>query len=181
MIELRAYAVDCRVFGQVELGEGRVTDMLNATPELRFTDARLEALFDGHAVHVPELEIGPGELCAVVAAGSRGDPARRVRTHAIRIEVDLGPYHVEGAVHGTPASDPLASALRRAPWVPLTDVTVRYNESGRLVHDEVETLVVNRPLASRFRPLAEEHVPLPWEEARPTTNGGGHEVELTDL
>jgi hypothetical protein len=181
MVELRAYAIDCRVSGQIELGEGRVTDMLNATPELRFTDARLEALIDGHALEMPELEVGPDELCAVVAAGSRGDPARRVRTHAIRIEVDLGPYHVEGAVHGTPASDPLAAALRRAPWVPLTDATVRYNEAGRLVREDVETLVVNRPLATRFRPLEVESMAFPWEEPRPASTAGAHEVELTDL
>jgi hypothetical protein len=181
MMELRAYAVDCRVSGQVELGEGRVTDMLNATPEVRFVDARLEALSDGHAVDVPELDVGPGELCAVVAAGSRGDPARRVRTHAIRVEVDLGPYHVEGAVHGTPAADPLGSALRRAPWVPLTDVTVRYSEAGRLVHEEVETLVVNRPLATKFRPMEAVSMALPWEKPRPAAQTGGHAVELTDL
>jgi hypothetical protein len=181
MIELRAFAADCRVSGQVELGEGRVTDMLNASPELRFVDARLDALDDGHAVHLPELEVGPGELCAVVAAGSRGDPARRVRTHAIRIEVDLGPYHVEGAVHGTPASDPLGSALRRAPWVPLTDVTVRYNEAGCLVREEVETLIVNRTLATKFRPMEVVSPLLPWEKPRPAPEAGGHEVELTDL
>jgi hypothetical protein len=180
MIELRAYAVDCRVFGQVDLGEGRVTDMLNATPELRFLDARLEALSDGHAVHVPDLEIEPGELCAVVAAGSRGDPAKRVRTHVIRVEVDLGPYHIEGAVHGTPASHPLGSAMRRAPWVPLTDVTVHYEEAGRSVHEQIETLVVNRPLASTLRPIDEPHVALPWEEPQPAPQPSGHAVELTD-
>ena len=181
MIQVRAYAVDCRVSGRIEVGEGRVTDMLNATPEIRFVDARLEALTDGHAVDVPELEIAPDELCAVIAAGSRGDPARRVRTHSIRIEVDLGPYHVEGAVHGTPASDPIGAALRRPSWVPLTDVTVHYTEAGRSVREHVETLVVNRPLATRFRPMEVASVTLPWEEPRPARQTGGHEVELTDL
>jgi hypothetical protein len=182
MAEIRAYAVDCRVSGQVDVGDRRVTDMLNASPEIRFTDARLEALLDGHALDLPELEVGPEELCAVVASGSRGDPARRVRTVAIRIEVDLGPYHVEGAVHGTPASDPLAAALRRAPWVPLTNATVRYTEAGRHVREVVETLVVNRPLATRFQAMAEEHVALPWEERLPgASSAGGHAVELTDI
>jgi hypothetical protein len=31
MIELDAYAVDCRVHGQVEFGEGRLSDQLNRT------------------------------------------------------------------------------------------------------------------------------------------------------
>ena len=54
MIELQAYAADCRLFGLVDLGDGRLTDVLNATP------------------------------------------GRRLRTHATRVVVDLGPYR--GAV-----------------------------------------------------------------------------------
>jgi hypothetical protein len=181
MVELRAFAVDCRVSGRVEIGESRVTDVLNATPQIHFLDARLEALVDGHAVGIPELDAEPDEICAVIAAGPRGDPARRVHTHAIRIEADLGPYHVEGAVHATSASDPFGASLRRAPWVPLTEATVEYQEAGRLVREEIETLIVNRPLATKFRPIDAEDIVLPWEAPRPARPTGGHPLELTDL
>ena len=93
----------------------------------------------------------PDELYAVVASGPRGDVTRRLRTRATRVEVDLGPYQVVGAVHGTPASDPLGAVLRRAAWVPLTDVIVVYHLGEDPVKDAVATLVVNRNLASVSR------------------------------
>ncbi len=161
MIELEAFATDCRVYGHVELGDQRMTDALNAASELRIRDARLEALSDGHVVEMPELSIERDELCAVVATGPRGDPLRRVHTNAIRVEVDLGPYHVEGAVHGTPASDPMKTALRRHSWVPLTDATVRYDDRGQAVRRDVTTLVVNRDLARMFRAVVEPSLFLP--------------------
>ncbi|HZL32851.1 MAG TPA: hypothetical protein VFC81_02605 [Verrucomicrobiae bacterium] len=164
MIEMDAYAADCRLFGLVDLGEARLTDILNGTSELRLREARLESLADGHVMEAPELIVSRDELCAVVASGSRGDAARRLRTHATRVVVDLGPYHIVGAVHGTPASDPLGAVLRRAAWVPLTEATVTYRRGLDPVSDEVETLLVNRALASLFRAAAKEtSAVLPWE------------------
>lgn len=90
MTELDAYAADCRLFGEVDLADGRLTDLLNATSELRIVDARLESLLDGHVVRSPELIVARDELYAVVAAGLRGDTARRLRTNAINVVVDLG-------------------------------------------------------------------------------------------
>jgi hypothetical protein len=70
---------------------------------------------------------------------------------------------VVGLVHGTPASDPLAAALRRAAWLPLTDATVTYRRGSVGVSDTVETLLVNRTQATSLRALEEETVLLPWE------------------
>ena len=182
MIDLNAYAADCRLYGRADLGDGRLTDRLNATPELRIVDARLESLEDGHVVESPEVTVATEELCAVVASGPRGEAARRLRTHATRVVMDLGPYRVVGLVHGTPASDPLATALRRAAWLPLTDATVSYRRGPDSVSDEVETLLVNRPLASLFRPLEEESVALPWEEDAPTPRAPrSRALDLTEL
>ncbi len=163
MLDFDAYAADCRLFGHLEPGDGRLTDLLNATQELRIEDARLESLADGHVVEIPEIVVSFEELCAVVASGPRGDAGRRLRTHASRVTVDLGPYTVEGLVHGTPASDPLGAAVRRAAWLPLTDATVSYRRGGDLVRDEVATLLINRTLASSFRAVEEVSVALPWE------------------
>ena len=167
VIALDAYAADCRVHGNVEIGDARMTDTLNSTPSLTITDARLESLSNGHVVDVPELTVGHEELCAVVANGSRGELERRLRTRTTRVEVDLGPYHVVGAVHGTPASDPLVAAFRRGSWVPLTDTTVTYRADGQEMSEEVSTLVVNRDLATLFRAIEEEvGAMLPWESTR---------------
>jgi hypothetical protein len=182
MFDLDAYAADCRLYGRTELGDGRLTDRLNATPELRVVDARLESLEDGHVVESPEVTVATEELYAVVASGPRGEAARRLRTHATRVVMDLGPYRVVGLVHGTPASDPLATALRRAAWLPLTDATVTYERGPDSVSDEVETLVVNRPLASSFRPLEEASLALPREEDVPTPRtSASRALDLTNL
>ena len=179
MVELEAFAGDCRVRGRIEIGDRRMTDTLNATAELVIQDARLESLDDGRVVEMPELSIDRDELYAVVAAGSRGDPGRRVRTHARRVGIEIGPYHVEGAVHGTPASDPLESALRRAPWVPLTEVTVRYERGGQAASEEIATLVVNRGFASSFQLIEEPSVLLPWETPRASSSPASRSLDLT--
>jgi len=166
MIALDAYAADCRVTGQVDIGEARMTDVLNSSPELQIQDARLESLNNRRIVELPELTVEYDELCAVVANGSRGDAERRLRTRATRVEVDLGPYHVEGAVHGTPASDPVIASFRRGSWVPLTEVTVTYQAGDDPQTDTVSTLIVNRDLATLFRAIEEKQVLLPWEKNR---------------
>jgi hypothetical protein len=151
VIALEAYAADCRLFGSVDVGDIRLTDFLNANPELRIQDARLESLADGHVVETPELAVARDELCAVIAAGPRGDAARRVRTYATRFMVDLGPYEIVGIVHSTSASDPLGAVLRRAAWVPLTDAIITYRRGHEAVREDVDILLVNRNLTSLFR------------------------------
>jgi hypothetical protein len=178
-VQFDAYAADCRLRGLADLGDRRLTDVLNSNPELQLSDARLEALDDGHVVEVPELEVGREELYAVVANGSRGDAARRVRTHTTRVAVELGVYHVEGHVHGTPASDPLFLALRRAAWVPLTDATISYRRGEEDVRDEFETLLVNRTLAVSFKELEVDGAAVPWETARPAVPPSPRAVDLT--
>jgi hypothetical protein len=156
-----------------------MTDFLNASPELSVRDARLESLADGHVTETPELTVARDELYAVVASGPRGDVARRLRTRATRVEVDLGPYQVVGAVHGTPASDPLGAAFRRAAWVPLTDVTVTYRRGPDSVSDDVATLLINRTLASSFRAIEEANVLLPWETARTPQRATPRAIDFT--
>lgn len=181
MIALDAYAADCRVHGTVEIGDTRMTDALNASPGLTITDARLESLSNGHVVEMPELTVGHDELCAVVANGSRGELERRLRTRATRVEVNLGPYHIVGAVHGTPASDPLVAAFRRSAWVPLTDTTVTYRSAGQELSEEVSTLVVNRDLATLFRAIEEEvGATLPWESTRMVPSRA-HALDMTGV
>ena len=102
MTILDAYAADCRVYGEVDIGKARMTDALNASPMLHIQDARLESLSDRRIVEAPELTVAYDELCAVVANGSRGEVERRLRTRTTRVEIDMGPYHIEGAVTARP-------------------------------------------------------------------------------
>ena len=180
MIALEAYAADCRVYGQVDIGESRMTDALNASPILHIQDARMESLENGRVVEMAELSVAYDELCAVVANGSRGDIERRLRTRATRVEIDLGPYHIEGAVHGTPASDPVVASFRRASWVPLTEVTVTYTAGEDAQSDRVKTLIVNRDLARLFRAIEEVSVLLPWERSRALAPSLARTADTTD-
>jgi hypothetical protein len=165
MVDVEAYAADCRVYGRIDAGEGRLTDLLNGARELRVQDVRLESLDDGHVVEMPELTVGWDELHAVVATGPRGDPSRRVRTHITRVVVELGPYRVEGALHGFPAGDPLGMVLRRPTWVPLTDARISYSRRAEQVTEEFATLLVNRDLARSMRAAEGEAGVLRWEAA----------------
>jgi len=130
-------------------------------------------------VEAPELQVGREELYAVVAHGSRGHAARRVRTHTTRVAVELGVDRVEGHVHGTPASDPFYLALRRAAWVPLTDATISYRRGGEDARDEFQTLLVNRTLASSFKELEVDGVAVPWEAARPGVPPSPRAIDMT--
>ena len=161
MVEIDAYAADCRVHGQIEVGEGRLSDQLNRTPELLIRDARLEGLDDGQLVDMSEITIARDELCAVVVSGPRGDVARRLHTRTTHVEVEVGPYLVEGRVHGTPASEPLAVFLRQLAWVPLTEATVKYRCGAGDVSEEMATLLVNRHLVRSFRAVKEARLGLP--------------------
>lgn len=164
MIDLDAFAFDCRLFGGVDLGEGRLTDLLNGDVDLRIGGARLESLVDGHLTERAELVVTRDDLYAVVAAGPRGEAARRLHTHATRVVAELGPYHVAGSIHGTAASNPLAGVLRRAPWVPLTDAVITYRRGAGVVSETFPTLLINRLLASSIRAAIDEATPdLPWE------------------
>lgn len=151
MFDIDAYAADCRVHGQVELTDSRLSDQLNGSVELLVRDVRIEDLGDGHVVVMPEITVGHEELCAVVASGPRGDEARRLTTKTSHVEVDIGPYRIVGWVHSPRGGDPFGSVLRRGAWVPLTDVSVSYLRSGEEVRDRVPTLLVNRHLMRTFR------------------------------
>jgi hypothetical protein len=151
MGEIKAYAVDCLLTGSIDVGEGRLSDQLATVLLSPLRDARLIDLQDGHAVEVAELPLEPDDLCAVVAGDPRGDPTRRVHTKKARVKTEVGPYEVVGTVHGTVASQPLAQALRRDGWIPLTEVVVMYRQADQTVSDDVEVLLVNRHLLRHFR------------------------------
>jgi hypothetical protein len=169
MIEFDAYARDCRVYGEIELEQGRLSDQLNCAMEILIRNARIADLGDGHVVELPELTVGRDELCAVVATGPRGDDARRLNTRTALVEANIGPYRVEGWAHSPPAADPVASILRRAAWVPLTDATVWYNRSGEDVREKVPTLLVNRHLMRTFRAVKEARPALPTPGGSPSS------------
>ena len=57
VIEVEGFAADCRLRGAIDLGDRRLTDLLNATPELRLEGVRAESIDDGHMVALEELTV----------------------------------------------------------------------------------------------------------------------------
>ena len=156
MIEFNAYAVDCRLFGRLEPGDGRLSDLLNASAELQISQARIESIVDDRVVGHTVLDVPLNELYAVVATGIRGDPTRRIRTRTIEVVVELGPYEVIGEIHGTPASNPLVMVVRRPPWVPLTKARISYRRGTEVVTEEGLTLIINRTRARSLHAVDED-------------------------
>ncbi len=166
MIDVVGFAADCRLWGRLDLGAGRLTDLLNVSTSLRLVDVRLESLADGHALDLPELDLDCDELLAVVAGGPRGDPSRRLGTRSMRVSVETPPYWIRGDIHSTPASDPITSTIRRSRWVPLTDATLSYVLVAEPTEYQAAVLIVNRARALSIKAVIEILPPLPGEVAR---------------
>jgi hypothetical protein len=159
-LSLAGYSEDCRFSGRVRLDGERLSDMLNAYDEFQLVDTQVEGL-DGRLFEVGELVVTRDELLAVHASGPRGNPGRRTRTHAHAVLIQSGPYVIRGYLHVLPGADPLASARRRRPMVPLTNAWVEYAVGGALCHSELGTIVVNRETADWMRLASDAEVAFP--------------------
>ena len=163
---LVAWAQDCVVRGEVELGDGRLSDVVNELDILTFSTAVLEALEDGRQVQVEELEVERRDLHLIEVSGRRGDPARRLRTVEERVVLEVGPFIVTGNLHRPPNTQPMAGLSRWSRFVPVTDAVFRYGPDTRERHEDV--LLVNRDRIAKAQPL--EYMPTrsePWEGAPP--------------
>jgi hypothetical protein len=144
---LVAWAEDCVVRGDVELEDGRLSDVVNALDFVTFTSATLEALEDGRRVDVPELEVERRDLHLIEVTGRRGDPARRLRTVEERVVLEIGPYVVTGNLHRPPNTTSMAALSRPARFVPVTDAAFRLGQDAPERRRDV--LLVNRERISK--------------------------------
>jgi hypothetical protein len=150
---LVAWAGDCRLRGEVELGEGRLSDQVNERDLLTFFGATLEALGDGHEVAMDELEVERRELHLIEVEGRRGDPVRRLRTVEEPIVLEVGPFIVTGSLHRSPSSPALASLQRWQRFVPVTGAQIEVVEGTRPAIVR-EVVLVNRDHIQKWHPLA---------------------------
>ncbi len=168
--QLVAWAGDCVVRGEVELGDGRLSDHINELDVMTFFDASLRALDDGHELNMGELEVERHELHVIEVHGHRGDPLRRLRTVEERVTVELGPFIVTGNLHRPPSTQPLAALSRWSRFVPMTDAVVAMK--GVMAEGVYKDVVlVNRERIARTEPIAV--VPVFHAGARPETSDAG--------
>lgn len=160
-VEFAAYSEDCRVFGFIRHGAGRLTDALNEVDEFHIDDVMVVALGDGRSAQSKELTIHRDELLAVRGSGRRGDPALRGRTRPYPVTLQSGPFTIHGYLHGLPGADPLIQLRRRAPMVPLTEAWIEYTAAGAAHRARVGTIIVNREVLDWIRMSKDEEVGLP--------------------
>lgn len=163
---LVAWAEDCVLRGEVDLDEGRLSDVVNELDFLTFRTATLEALEDGRRIDVDELEVERRDLHLIEVRGRRGDPGRRKRTVEERVVLEVGPFIVTGNLHRPPNTQPMAALAGWAKFVPVTDAVFRAGGDGSERREEV--LLVNRERIARSRPALD--VPYRtdgWEAAPP--------------
>jgi hypothetical protein len=164
--QLVAWAGDCIVRGEVELGEGRLSDRVNELEMVTFYDATLRAFDDGREVGMGELEVERRELHVIEVHGHRGDPARRLRTIEERVSVELGPFVVTGNLHRPPNALPLAALSRWSRFIPMTDAVVAMKGATvDGVHQDV--VLVNRERIARTEPVRAK--PVFFRQTRPET------------
>jgi hypothetical protein len=149
--QLVAWAEDCQVRGEVELGEGRLSDQVNELEIVTFFDATLAALEDGREVKIDEVEVERRELHLIEVTGRQGDPTRRLRTLKDPVLLQVGPYTLRGILHRSPVAQPLSALASWTRFVPVTDVILDAGgPAGPLRRDVV---LVNRDRISRHEVL----------------------------
>ena len=139
-----AYGEDCILSGRTILDADRLSDMLNAADEYALVGVTVERLDDGMPLQVDEIVVSRDELCLVHASGPRGDAARRRHTLPKHVAMKVGPYEVQGYLHGLPGADPIAAIRRRKPMIPLTEARIEYVVDGEPRGDDVDTVILNR-------------------------------------
>ncbi len=149
--QLVAWAEDCRVEGEVDLDGGRLSDAVNELEIIVFREATLVALEDGHVVRETEIEVARRELSLIEVTGRRGDPARRHRTVAEHVRLEVGPYTVIGDLHRSPSLPPLNALTRWSRFVPVTDALVELGGGREPAHHDV--VLVNRDRIREYHEL----------------------------
>jgi hypothetical protein len=158
---ITVYAEDCILSATIDVGQIRLSDLLNDRVDHRLTDVEVTSLEDGHCVELPELVIAGDDILAVDATAPRGNPEKRRRTRQHPIVAKVGPYVVRGYFHALPGADPLAAFGRRAPFVPLTDAWLEFALAGQVQRPYSGALLVNRDAADWVDTAADDEVAPP--------------------
>ena len=147
-ITFEAFAADCIIRGILELGADRLSDHLNAAETVELRSVALQSLEDGHIVNLPELAVPMDDLCAVVAAGPRGVPARRVHRRSDLVEIRVGPYLVIGDLQLRIGAALHEVDQRHGAFVAVTEARVvgPLGEGAQPAAIGPETVLVNRAL-----------------------------------
>lgn len=160
-VDFVAYAEDCTLSGQIRLGNGRLTDLLNGSDEWQLVDVMAESFDGAELVEIKEVAVARDEIIVVHAAGPRGSQDRRHRTNLHPVVLQAGRLRIRGFLHARPGLDPLIVIARSRPMLPLTDASIEYEHHGLRERRRVGTIVVNRDRIDVIDRVADHEVDLP--------------------
>jgi hypothetical protein len=160
-VDFVAYAEDCTLSGQIRLGAGRLTDLLNGRDEWQLIDVMAESFDGSELVEIKELAVPRHEIVVVHASGPRGSNESRHRTNLHPVIVQAGRLRIRGYLHARPGLDPLAAIVRSRPMVPLTDASIEYEHHGLCERRRVGTVVVNRERIDVIDRAADHEIDVP--------------------
>jgi hypothetical protein len=178
-VEFAAFTEDCRILGRISLDADRLSDMLNGHDEFILRDVLVQSLADGRSARTPEVPVARNELVAVLADRPRGDPMRRTHTLAYPVAVQSGVYLVRGYLHARPGAEPLASARRRRPMIPLTDASIEFALGGVPCYAAAGTIVINRDMSDWIRLVADHELAVS-RRAMPVNSRAGLTLPVND-
>lgn len=161
VIEFVAFGEEVLLSGRLRLSAERLTDMLNEHDEFQLTDVMVDRLDGQPAMEVDEVLVRRDEILLVQATGPRGTQGRRRSTRQHPVDLQTGPYHVQGFLHALPGSDPITSMRRRETMVPLTDAWIEFGVGNIRQHRPVGTLLVNRERLTWFKGVVDEKIASP--------------------
>jgi len=160
-VDFVAYAEDCTLSGQIRLGPGRLTDLLNGSDEWQLVDVMAESFDGAELVEIKAVAVPRDEIVVVHAAGPRGDHERRHRTNLHPVALQAGRLRIRGFLHARPGLDPLVVIARSRPMLPLTDASIEYEHHGMRERRRVGTIVVNRNRIDVIDRVADHEIDLP--------------------
>ena len=161
LVDFVAYADDCTLSGQIRLGAGRLTDLLNGRDEWQLVNVMAESFDGADLVESTEVVIPRHDIIVVHATGPRGSNEQRYRTNLHPVLVTAGQLRIRGYLHARPGLDPLAVIQRSRPMVPLTDASIEYVHHGMRERRKVGTIVVNRDRIDVIERAADHEVQVP--------------------
>jgi hypothetical protein len=161
LVDFVAYADDCTLSGQIRLGDGRLTDLLNGQQDWQLVNVMAESFDGSELVESMEVSIPRHEIIVVHATGPRGSNEQRYRTNLHPVLVNAGQLRIRGYLHARPGLDPLAVIQRSRPMVPLTDASIEYAHHGMWERRRVGTILLNRDRIDVIEHVADRDVEVP--------------------
>jgi hypothetical protein len=154
------YGRDCLVVATAGGTAARLSDRLRSTAPLDLESVVAQRFEDGGRSEAVRVAVYGSDLLAVEALDAMSDRSRRVPTVCQTVLLEMGPYLVQGDLHGRRGAPALVSLHHCGGWAALSGATVRLHVAGQVVDRPVATLLVNTAMIDAATPI-DDRFPMP--------------------